>query len=92
MEPQVPFEEFGRTRPLRTYSHKGRTTSSTVLPLLRTREPTASLVRKHQRGLGSQDKDSRHNGGIPKEETVTYQAEYDFGNEHELELGLCSYT
>lgn len=91
MEPQVPFEDYARPRPLRTYSHKARTASASVLPLLRTRDLPASLARKHQREPEPQDKNRQDNGSIPEEETIAYQAEYDFEDAHELEFGTFSY-
>ena len=86
MDAQVPFESYARARPLRTYSHKTRNASSTVLPLLRTRELPASLgTRKHQRNPKPQD-----NGVLPEEETVGYQDEYGFDDAYELEFGMSS--
>ncbi|CCC11785.1 hypothetical protein SMACR_04767 [Sordaria macrospora] len=91
MEPQIPFENYARPRPFRTYSHKARTSSPTVLPLLRTREPPASLARKHQQSPAPQDEDfqdedSQDYGVVPEEETAAYQAGYDFEDAHEVEL------
>ncbi|KAK1776042.1 hypothetical protein QBC45DRAFT_472422 [Copromyces sp. CBS 386.78] len=86
MEPQVPFENYARPRPLRTYAHKARTASPTVLPLLRTREAPASLARKHQHNPEPQDEDPQDYGVIPEEGTTAYQAEYDSEDAHELQF------
>ncbi|KAJ4421207.1 hypothetical protein N0V85_000300 [Neurospora sp. IMI 360204] len=86
MDPQVPFGDYARPRPLRTYSHKARTASPSVLPLLRTRDLPASLARKHQREPEPQDKNRQDDGTIPEEETIAYQAEYDFEDAYELEF------
>ena len=91
MEPQVPFEDYARPRPLRTYSHKVRTASPGVLPLLRARHSPASLAKKHQREPEPRNKDRLDNGIIPEEETFAYQAEYEFEEANELEFGTFSY-
>ncbi|EGO58989.1 hypothetical protein NEUTE1DRAFT_108550 [Neurospora tetrasperma FGSC 2508] len=88
MEPQVPFEDYARPRPLRTYSHKVRTASPSVLPLLRATHSPASLAKKHQREPEPGNKDRLDNGIIPEEETFAYQAEYAFEEANELEFEL----
>lgn len=90
MEPRVPFENYARPRPLRTYSHKAKTASSTVLPLLRTRDLPTSLARKHQRSPGACDEDCQSDGAVP-EEMIEYRPAENFEDTDELEFGTFFY-
>ncbi|KAK3400069.1 hypothetical protein B0T20DRAFT_452193 [Sordaria brevicollis] len=85
MEPRVPFEDYARPRPLRTYSHKSKAASSNVLPLLRTTETPTSLVRNLQRGPGARDDDCLVDGAI-LDEANACQLDDDFEGAHELEF------
>lgn len=91
MEPQVPFEEYARPRPMRTYSHKVRTASPSVLPLLRTRHSPASLAREHQHEIEPRNEDRHDDGIIPEEDTFAHQAHNEFEEANELKFGTFPY-